>query len=424
MERLAARIESVAREMVSAYRAEIPEYGTIEDLGVLRDIQEAARDHALLLLRCLAEGRELRKEELAQIAGLGRRRAEQGVRLYSLVRAYQIGTRIVLDHLVAELRALSARGASPDPHEVTQRALRLSAHAGEAVCRAYEERAQATGVQLERARQGSVAQLLEGEAQIPQAARDMARSLGLTLGETHVVAVFGVATDPRGPAGDSPWIARVADSLMASLDDGLCPVPLGLHGAFYVALVAGTEDDSPRCLADALRAALCDPAAAASAGRIVVGVGGNEPGAPGIRTSYRQALTVAELLCRTPDLGPVLVYDDARVALRLLLEADPLLAGEVASMSIGRLLDHDRQARTDLVATLDAYLDAGRQVRLAARRLHLDHKVVYERLALIKRLTGRSLADRYDLTLLELGFLAARRARKVPDRSRRSVPTC
>ncbi|GAB2958575.1 helix-turn-helix domain-containing protein [Saccharothrix stipae] len=113
--------------------------------------------------------------------------------------------------------------------------------------------------------------------------------------------------------------------------------------------------------------------------------------------AYQQALAAAELARLDPAL-PDLVRWSELGAYRLLLGAAPeeVLAGlsEV------------------LLRTLEVYLDAGCEVRVAAQRLHLHRTSLYYRLGRIAELTGRDLADGGARLELHLALKLVRLARR------------
>ncbi|WP_367128171.1 PucR family transcriptional regulator [Saccharothrix sp. HUAS TT1] len=113
--------------------------------------------------------------------------------------------------------------------------------------------------------------------------------------------------------------------------------------------------------------------------------------------AYQQALAAAELARLDPALPDQVRWSELG-AYRLLLGASPdeVLAG---------LSDV-------LVRTLEVYLDAGCEVRVAAERLHLHRTSLYYRLGRIAELTGRDLADGGVRLELHLALKLARLARR------------
>ena len=83
----------IARVMVAGYVEEIPEYASITDQGLLRDIQAVSAALVRCWLRMLRTGHPADPELIEQIQEGARRRAAQGMDLSSLLRAYRLGVR-------------------------------------------------------------------------------------------------------------------------------------------------------------------------------------------------------------------------------------------------------------------------------------------------------------------------------------------
>ncbi|MFE2757753.1 PucR family transcriptional regulator [Actinosynnema sp. NPDC059335] len=127
-------------------------------------------------------------------------------------------------------------------------------------------------------------------------------------------------------------------------------------------------------------------------------VGVSDPHPPDrAAAAYQQALAAAELARLDPALPDRVRWSELG-AYRLLLGAPPeeVLAGlsEV------------------LLRTLEVYLDAGCEVRAAARRLHLHRTSLYYRLGRIAELTGRDLSDGGARLELHLALKLVRLARR------------
>ncbi|MBB5953490.1 hypothetical protein FHS29_000060 [Saccharothrix tamanrassetensis] len=114
-------------------------------------------------------------------------------------------------------------------------------------------------------------------------------------------------------------------------------------------------------------------------------------------SAYRQALAAAELSSLDPALPRVARWSELG-AYRLLLGAAP--DGVLAGLS------------DVLLATLEAYLDAGCDARATAEALHLHRTSLYYRLGRIAAVTGRDLADGQVRLELHLALKLARLARR------------
>ncbi|HET6885259.1 MAG TPA: helix-turn-helix domain-containing protein [Rubrobacteraceae bacterium] len=70
------------------------------------------------------------------------------------------------------------------------------------------------------------------------------------------------------------------------------------------------------------------------------------------------------------------------------------------------LVEHDRERRSDLVRTLQAYFAAGGNASEAADRMFLHRNSLLYRLERIRKLTGLDLRDPWVALALQLGLLA------------------
>ncbi len=82
-----------------------------------------------------------------------------------------------------------------------------------------------------------------------------------------------------------------------------------------------------------------------------------------------------------------------------------------AERELGPLLSYDAEHGTTLVTDLAAFLEAGGNKALAASRAHLARPTFYQRLALIERVLGVSLADPESRTSLHVALLARQEGR-------------
>jgi DNA-binding PucR family transcriptional regulator len=94
--------------------------------------------------------------------------------------------------------------------------------------------------------------------------------------------------------------------------------------------------------------------------------------------------------------------------LELLLARAPDLSARLAERVLGPLEAYDERRGSDLMETLEAFVDCGLDRRRTAERLHVHPNTLDYRLRRVSELTGLEPGRPRDLALLELG-LAQRR---------------
>ena len=151
------------------------------------------------------------------------------------------------------------------------------------------------------------------------------------------------------------------------------------------------------------------------AGQLVPDVGGLARSIPQARDAAADALQLASRTVLAGDLG---VY---RLLATLVRDED---LEQFVEEQLGPLLDQDARTGTELVATLDAYLESGLSKTHAAALLGIRRQTLYARLQRISHVLGDlGLADRQRRTALDLALVSWRlrtaAATSAPGRRRR-----
>jgi sugar diacid utilization regulator len=257
-----------------------------------------------------------------------------------------------------------------------------------------------------------ISALIEGPGS-GEAAR--ARSMGVEVTGRDLLAVVvrlpGAEPDPGQAAvlGAAEAVAGACRSagvpaLVGALDD----VRVGA----LLSLPPGADDDEPlRALAARLAAG---QAPRAGLSIPVIGVSRPAVSLREVRDAFREAREVADLAAGNSAAGGARPYyrlPDLRLRglLHLLREDTRLRA--FAERELGPLLSYDAEHGATLVSDLAAFLDAGGNKALAASRAHLARPTFYQRLALIERVLGVSLADPESRASLHVALLARRESR-------------
>jgi purine catabolism regulator len=139
-----------------------------------------------------------------------------------------------------------------------------------------------------------------------------------------------------------------------------------------------------------------------------VGVGRSVADPLTLATSWTEARRALEIGRWGSGAGSVTLYGDLGVD-RLIVGLPEAELVEFASSLLGPLIAHDERHRTDLVGTLEVYLET-RNAALAARRLFVHYNTLKNRLRLIDELVGPVSSD----PGRALGLGLALRVRRLP----------
>jgi purine catabolism regulator len=141
---------------------------------------------------------------------------------------------------------------------------------------------------------------------------------------------------------------------------------------------------------------------------ISVGVGRTTGDPIALAESYTEARRALEI--GRWARGPGHVSDFRHLGIdRLLVGMPEIELADFVETTLGPLVEYDRQQRSDLVATLDAYL-VDRNAAAAARRLFIHYNTMKNRLTQIEEVLGTSLDD----PARTLALSVALRIRRVP----------
>ncbi|MFF0154924.1 PucR family transcriptional regulator [Micromonospora sp. NPDC005203] len=274
-----------------------------------------------------------------------------------------------------------------------------------------------------------------------------AKALGVVLDRRHLVGVMvrHRAEDPVGESGPAAAQARLRDlseavgqtlreakltGLTSAVDDNSVGVLLALTdpaaedralSAFASALRrvrldsgagrATSGGDAPRSAATAEPLAV-DPHRVAGPGAVIVAAGSGVGSLREARRSLVEARQIAEAARQDRRDLPIFRLPHVGLAgLLHLLRDEPRLQTFV-ERELGALLEYDgRHPREQLLDTLRAYLEQGRNKTAGAAAAHLSRPAFYERLARIARILDVDL-DSVEATLsLHVALLALKAVR-------------
>jgi len=238
-----------------------------------------------------------------------------------------------------------------------------------------------------------------------------ARAMGVEVTGRDLVAVVVRLADPVAAGGqaavpNAAVLSAAEEMAGACRADGV-PALVGalddVRAGALLSLPPGTDDDKP------LRAL----AARLGPGPVI---GASRPAGSlrEVRDAFREAREVADLTAGNADdtaRRPYYRLPDLRLRGLLHLLREDARLSSFTERELGPLLSYDAEHGTTLVTDLAAFLEAGGNKALAASRAHLARPTFYQRLRLIERVLGVSLADPESRASLHVALLAHREGR-------------
>lgn len=343
------------------------------------DLWRSCHDNLQVVVRSLTRPRG-EEDSYGPPRDTGRRRAQQGLPLESLLRAYRLGGRIIWQSLVEEARTRGPGDLDALLDGATLVWELVDEHSA-VIADTYRATESAIARRSEEHRRALLDALIEGRGAEPALAREAAAALGLPEHGPYVVAVAAYPTGPR-PGGHG-----IADAL----DGTLATVVARTRALGEVALVALGHVEAGTAIA-ALRAR--------AVGR--VGVSPVVDGLAEVGAGHGLAAVALRTLPAT--VTAVAVLDECIAA--GLLVSSPRLAHRLAEQVLGELLELPQLDRDVLLATARALIDAGGSAARAAAALYCHRNTVLNRLRRIEALTHRDLTDPRAITDVVLALSA------------------
>ncbi|MGY1615321.1 PucR family transcriptional regulator [Geodermatophilus sp. SYSU D00691] len=363
---LAARLDTMTARMTDVLRRTEPAYRELAE-HTPEDFRASTRGNLQLAVRALRGAPVSRRQATAAAREVGRRRADQGIPLESVLRAYRLGGQVIWEGLLAVSREAGG-GSDALLVEVAGSIWRTNDLDCAAVAEGYrEEQRRLAGVD-EQSRQRVVDGLLDGRGSDPVFVRAAVDLLALPL-DGRLLAVVAL------PAGDD--VPALVDPAGALLRRGIRSVWGTRSGAQVGVVALGTRR------AEDAQAEL----AALAAGP--VGVSDVVDGAAACATAYRLAGIAARTLA--PGSRRVVTIDDRLP--EALLSNSPEISSRLVGQTLGGLLALPDDEREVLLDTLAAFLAADGSPTRAADELYCHRNTVMHRLRRIETVTGRKLAD-------------------------------
>ncbi|MFP8882658.1 PucR family transcriptional regulator [Streptomyces mangrovi] len=409
--RLTDRVVELLCKEEPAYRA-----ASVDQDELWHEVYRSLRHNVGSLLR----PKELRDAARRCSWRIGADRAEQGLPLDALMRAFRLGGAVVWQSLVDRVTRYDPDGARLLVHVAAEVWDFVDEHCA-VVAEAYRQTERRLAWRHDNRQRLMADALLEGTMRVADLA-ETSEALGLPeRGRYAVVAVAGPGRDAhRGLIRSRvPAAVRILWHPRSDADLGIATLG-GDHGSHDAPGGAGTSGTADGLLAE---------------------LAGALPALPGLRTGISfaveglarigEARRLAETALRSaaPGGAPVLLHEHLPAAL---LVSSPGLAAALADRVLGPVLRLEGADRDLLLDTLTAWLECDGSARRAGSRLFCHRNTVLNRLRRFEQLTGRSLGRPHEVAELSLALTARRvlhgqaggqgpKARGEPGRARPAV---
>ncbi|MFD3534913.1 PucR family transcriptional regulator [Streptomyces sp. NPDC058664] len=373
-----ADVDRLTDRAVDDIRAHSGTYAS--DAPVTReDLWEICRDNLLRALEDFGGLRATGGDFERAARETGRRRAEQGVPLDTVLQAYRRGGRVLWQVMAEHLRGRAGRES--DSRDVE---LDMASGVWETIDRYSVAMADAYRIaQLElQSRQDTrrvalFEALLDGRADDPAVASAAAAALGVPAVDRYVVVV--AAQDPAAPPHPAPVLEA----------QGLWSFWRPRSGR-YAGIVRLPRRDAPAGRPQAAGPG-DDPALRALLGTLRERTGATAGVSPEFErlSQAGRALRLAEQTLRTlpTGSGEIAAFDDRLAQVLLSGRAD--IAERIVTVHLGPVLATGGE-RAALLTTLRVWLDHGCSASRAADRLYCHRNTVLNRIGRVAELTGRS----------------------------------
>lgn len=328
----------------------------------------------------LAEARAVTEADLCVPRSTGRRRAEQGLALESVLRAYRLGGQVLIDALVERAQRRTDEELTAFL-SVAMVAMDIVDQYAEAVVHGYRQAEAELRRRDSQRREAAFDGLLDGRCADVAGASAAATALALPDQGPYLVVIR--AFDPAGDCGPT----TVRDVCAAF---GL-PTAWRTRGGQEIG-IAAPGATSVRAFLDATRKAVT--------GRI--GVSGLFDRLQETPEAYR--LACAALLTVPPQVSDVAWVDERLV--EALLAANPELAALLVRRTLSAVLGLDEPDRAVILGTLESWYASGCCAAPAAERLGCHRNTVLNRLRRVESLAGLSFDDHRGLLMCRLALMS------------------
>ncbi|MCG3043311.1 helix-turn-helix domain-containing protein [Streptomyces sp. S1A] len=394
--RLTDRVVELLRKEEPAYRA-----ASVDQDELWHEVYRSLRHNVGSLLR----PKELRDAARRCSWRIGADRAEQGLPLDALMRAFRLGGAVVWQSLVDRVTRYDPDGARLLVHVAAEVWDFVDEHCA-VVAEAYRQTERRLAWRHDNRQRLMADALLEGTMRVADLA-ETSEALGLPeRGRYAVVAVAGPGREAHRALIRSRVPAAVRILWHPRSDADLGIAVLGGGPAGHGGPGESGEPGDPG-----------GPDGHAAADGLLAELAGALPALPGLRTGISSAVEglarigearrLAETALRSaaPGGAPVLLHEHLPAAL---LVSSPGLAAALAERVLGPVLRLEGADRDLLLDTLTAWMECDGSARRAGSRLFCHRNTVLNRLRRFEQLTGRSLGRPHEVAELSLALTARR----------------
>ncbi|MCW2690514.1 MAG: hypothetical protein JWR37_5404 [Mycobacterium sp.] len=394
-DRVAARREPLARQMVERFQADGSEAELAPDDTIAEEQFAFSLENIDAFVATLRGGEPLTPAWAAAIREASARRVHQRVSLEFFSHCARVWGEVLWDAVVANAR-IDRPGEREAAIEIASRLMRQVDLLSRVAVKAYLDEVTDRGL----LRRDLLGALISGRGEA-DAVQRQARSLHLKLGESYIVVVIRAA-EMHGEVGrDEPLSSRVAlDRIVETTRTRVRPsagsLLAGMRQGDLVILYPVTGPEELEAVSEA-----CAELAEALTVDVSIGMSGCHPGLRAIATAYAEARDAAAMASRLGIRGRAVGLDD--VLIDHMLQGSAHAQGILAE-TLRPLTDYDQEHGTELLATLQAYVDTHFNLTKSAAILTVHPNTVVYRLRRIRELSGRDPHDVDDLVVLSLAL--------------------
>jgi hypothetical protein len=385
IETLEARRDEVIDRGLHRIRSEIPEYRAIVDPAFVEDVRAHVALHHDAMMRSVAEGRPLDRDELGFMRARATRRVGR-IPLAAFLQAFRIYQEEFWDALLSSADGDAARNSAMEAAGTIIRYINTAAaEAGEV----YLEAERLLHAQGERVRRDLLEDLLAGRPPAPGPKLTAARAAGLVAGAPCIV----IAAHPLTPPQDERQLRSAAVALTRAVGSVVPPLAVVRHEEV---VVVPCVDRSVAALIDALETV--QEQLAGEGFPLAIGVSTVQDGLDRMPEAYGEAVNA---LARVNTSGGVVALP-ALTAFDCLALFGPETARRRIPSKVRQFVLDDLAEDRVLTTTLLEYVASNLNTKVAAERLFVHPNTARYRLGKIEERTGcdlRCFADVLDVLI-------------------------